>query len=142
MKKLIFAYFFLAAGLWSADMPNSEFSPSTRQHDPMILRERHGALVTSTNWSGYAVTGPNGSVTDVKGTWMVPTLQSCTSATKYSSFWIGIDGYDSNTVEQIGTDFDCINGTPTYYAWFEFYPHLLHDQQLSCAYGRFDLRRR
>jgi hypothetical protein len=50
---------------------------------------------------------------------------SCTSpATQYSSFWIGIDGYDSNTVEQIGTDSDCVNGATTYYAWFEFYPHL------------------
>lgn len=124
MKKLIFAYAFAAAGLWSADMPSSDFSLSARQHDPMIVRERHGANVTSTNWSGYAVTGPSGSVSDVTGTWTVPTLAGCTSAPQYSSFWIGIDGYDSNTVEQIGTDSDCVNGTPTYYAWFEFYPHL------------------
>jgi hypothetical protein len=59
MKKFIFAYAFVAAGLWSADVPSSEFSLSPRQHDPMIIRERHGANVTSTNWSGYAVTGPN-----------------------------------------------------------------------------------
>jgi hypothetical protein len=37
---------------------------------------------------------------------------------------VGIDGYSSNTVEQIGTDSDCQNGQPVYYAWFEFYPHL------------------
>jgi hypothetical protein len=36
---------------------------------------------------------------------------------------VGIDGYSSNTVEQIGTDSDCQNGKPVYYAWFEFYPH-------------------
>jgi hypothetical protein len=36
---------------------------------------------------------------------------------------VGIDGYSSNTVEQVGTDSDCQNGTPVYYAWFEFYPH-------------------
>jgi hypothetical protein len=129
MKKLIFAYAFAAAGLWSADAPPSDVSLSARQHDPMKLRERHGSNVTSTNWSGYAVTGPNGSVSDVKGTWTVPALplMSCNlTATQnsYSSFWIGIDGYDSNTVEQIGTDSDCINGKATYYAWFEFYPHL------------------
>jgi Peptidase A4 family len=122
MKKLIFTYAFLALGLWSAD--TSPISPSAHQHDPMKLRERHGSNVTSTNWSGYAVTGPNGSVSDVTGTWTVPALPSCSAATQYSSFWIGIDGYDSNTVEQIGTDSDCVNGTPTYYAWFEFYPHL------------------
>jgi hypothetical protein len=36
---------------------------------------------------------------------------------------VGIDGYNSNTVEQTGTDSDCQNGSPTYYAWYEFYPH-------------------
>ena len=41
-----------------------------RQHAPMILRERHGRNVTSSNWSGYAVTGANDSVSDVKGSWM------------------------------------------------------------------------
>lgn len=83
-------------------------------------RERAGPS-TSYNWSGYAVTGPSGSVTDVKGSWKVPAITS-TSIDTYSSFWVGIDGYDSNTVEQIGTDSDFLSGSPTYYAWFEFYP--------------------
>ena len=34
----------------------------------------------------------------------------------------GFDGYNSNTVEQTGTDSDCQKGAPTYYAWYEFYP--------------------
>jgi peptidase A4-like protein len=38
----------------------------------------------------------------------------------------GIDGYSSNTVEQTGTDSDCSSGTPTYYAWYEFYPHFAY----------------
>ena len=82
---------------------------------------------TSTNWSGYAITGNN--VTDAKGSWTVPAIQgSCPAGSKkqpnnqYSSFWVGIDGYNSNTVEQTGTDSDCQNGTPVYYAWYEFYP--------------------
>lgn len=94
------------------------------EHAPMIVHERHGSQVTSANWSGYAVTGAPGSVTDVKGSWRVPALLSCGSTDSYSSFWVGIDGYSSNTVEQTGTDSDCLNGVPTYYAWFEFYPHL------------------
>jgi hypothetical protein len=40
----------------------------------------------------------------------------------YSSFWIGIDGYSSNTVEQIGTDSDASSGIAQYYAWYEMYP--------------------
>jgi hypothetical protein len=70
------------------------------------------------------VTGANGSVSDVKASWVVPPIQgSCPSTNQYASFWVGIDGYFSNTVEQIGTDSDCVNGKPMYYAWYEFYPH-------------------
>jgi hypothetical protein len=98
---------------------------SRRQHGPAIIRERHGRNATSYNWSGYAVTGSNGSVTDVKGSWIVPTNVTCPNGApdSYSSFWVGIDGFNSNTVEQIGIDADCIGGTPAYSAWFEFYPH-------------------
>lgn len=92
------------------------------QHRDIIIRERHGSQVTSSNWSGYAVTGLKGSVTDAKGSWIVPSV-TCQSTDAYSAFWVGIDGYSSNTVEQIGTDSDCVNGQARYYAWFEFYPH-------------------
>ncbi|HUA21453.1 MAG TPA: G1 family glutamic endopeptidase [Bryobacteraceae bacterium] len=82
----------------------------------------------SSNWSGYAVTGANGSVTSVTNSWIVPVVNCSIAPEGYSSFWVGIDGFSSSTVEQIGTDSDCVslNGTetgiPTYYAWFEFYP--------------------
>src|SRR5262249_9017247 len=73
---------------------------------------------TSTNWSGYAVTGSK--FTQVSATWKQPAA-SCT-ATAYSSFWVGLDGDTSNTVEQTGTDADCSGKTPVYYAWYEMYP--------------------
>jgi hypothetical protein len=88
----------------------------------MILRHIREGSAASLNWSGYAVTGPNGSVTDVQGSWTVPAV-TCPGGTQYSSFWVGIDGFNSNSVEQIGTDADCYSGQPAYYAWFEFYPH-------------------
>lgn len=80
--------------------------------------------VCSTNWSGFAVTGSSGSVSDAKSSWIVPsvTCASKKSAT-YSSYWVGIDGYSSNTVEQTGTDSDCSSGHGVYYAWYEFYPN-------------------
>jgi len=82
------------------------------------------ASSNSTNWSGYAVTGASGSVSDAKGSWIVPTIQgTCPSTNQFSSFWVGIDGFNSGTVEQTGTDSDCQNGAPTYFAWFEFFPH-------------------
>jgi hypothetical protein len=51
-------------------------------------------------------------------------FSSCPATDQYAAFWIGIDGYTSNTVEQLGTESDCQSGQPVYYAWFEFYPHL------------------
>jgi hypothetical protein len=60
----------------------------------------------------------------VKASWIVPSIQgTCSATNQYSSFWVGIDGYSDNSVEQTGTDSDCQNGVPRYYAWFEFYPH-------------------
>ena len=73
---------------------------------------------TSTNWSGYAVTG--GRSTTVTSTWVQPSV-SCTG-TAYSSFWVGIDGDTSGTVEQTGTEADCNGSTPVYSAWYEMYP--------------------
>jgi len=73
---------------------------------------------TSTNWSGYAVTG--GRYTRVSAAWTEP--KATCSGTAYSSFWVGLDGDTSNTVEQTGTDADCSGSTPQYYAWYEMYP--------------------
>jgi hypothetical protein len=45
----------------------------------------------------------------------------CTG-TAYSSFWVGIDGDTSSTVEQTGTEADCNGTTPVYSSWYEMYP--------------------
>jgi Peptidase A4 family len=79
----------------------------------------------STNWSGYAVTGANGAYTSVTASWTEPTA-TCTSGRRstdsYAAFWIGLDGYNSTSVEQTGSDSDCDGKTPDYYGWYEMYP--------------------
>jgi hypothetical protein len=86
-------------------------------------RIRADGTASSTNWSGYAVTGANGKYTDVKGSWVEPSVTCSRRGTAYSSFWVGIDGYSSNSVEQLGTDSDCSHGSPRYYGWWEMYPN-------------------
>src|SRR5438105_2174985 len=66
---------------------------------------------TSGNWSGYAATG--GGFTSVSASWVQPAV-SCTSKTTYSSFWVGIDGDGSNSVEQTGSEADCSGGRAVY----------------------------
>src|SRR6266699_3801204 len=60
----------------------------------------------STNWSGYAA--PTGT---------------CSRGSQYSSFWVGLDGYSSGSVEQTGSEVDCSGSRPQYYAWYEMYPN-------------------
>lgn len=83
------------------------------------LKHRFGTS-TSTNWSGYTVDGSGAS--DVKATWTVTASTCAAKETSWSSPWVGIDGDASSTVEQTGTDSDCSNGSPSYYAWYEMYP--------------------
>lgn len=85
---------------------------------------------TSTNWSGYAaLTNLNnpqvGSVSKVSGSWMVPTVSPSAQRT-FCSIWVGIDGYKSGTVEQIGTEHDWNQGRQVNYAWFEMYPRAMY----------------
>jgi len=81
---------------------------------------------TSGNWSGYAVPlgtrGVSDIFSDVQGTWTVPTVTGNKRSTTYSSTWVGLDGYDNGTVEQIGTEQDWTGGGQQNYVWFEMYP--------------------
>ena len=75
----------------------------------------------STNWSGYAVTGGTGAFTSISASWTEPTGH-CSGSRKYSSFWVGLDGFNSNSVEQTGSEVDCSGRTALYYSWYEMFP--------------------
>ena len=75
----------------------------------------------STNWSGYAVTGAAGAFTSISASWTEPT-GTCSGSRKYSSFWVGLDGFNSNSVEQTGSEVDCSGRTALYYSWYEMFP--------------------
>ena len=81
---------------------------------------------TSGNWSGYAVplekSGVTDTFSDVQGTWVVPAVTGAKRTTTYSSVWVGLDGYDDGTVEQIGTEQDWTGTRQQNYVWFEMYP--------------------
>jgi hypothetical protein len=98
----------------------AQWSSALRYNGPVQGRVEHGdGSVTSTNWSGYAVTGTG--FTKAIGSWIVPAL-TCTSGTEYAVFWVGIDGYNDGTVEQAGTEGVCSGTNASYSAWYEFYP--------------------
>jgi Peptidase A4 family len=98
---------------------------------------RHATAVSSSNWAGYADT--NDTFNSVASSWTEPTVNCANSNSGLngllslpsllggpgaaSAFWVGLDGYNSTSVEQLGTDSDCDSGTPSYYAWYEMYPN-------------------
>jgi hypothetical protein len=75
---------------------------------------------TSSNWAGWDNTGS--TYTSVSASWVQPAVTCAKRQTAYSSFWVGLDGDGSNSVEQTGTEADCNRGTPVYSSWYEFYP--------------------
>ena len=77
------------------------------------------ATTTSDNWSGYAATGS--TYNSVSTTFTQPAVD-CSQGDGYSSFWVGLDGYSSDSVEQTGTEADCSGGQAEYSAWYEMYP--------------------
>jgi len=85
-------------------------------YDPV----NHVKVSYTDNWAGYAVTGSD--FTYVSGSWTVTKPNCAKTPNSYSSEWVGIDGWSSFSVEQIGTDTDCNGKTPFYYVWYEFYP--------------------
>lgn len=104
-----------------------EIRPAAKMRDKKLTRPHVPVKEgTSNNWSGY-VAAPNlakptkNSVSAVSGTWVVPTILHASSNT-FCSIWVGIDGYGSPSVEQIGTEHDWSGGKQVHYAWFEMYP--------------------
>jgi hypothetical protein len=86
---------------------------------PGVSRVKGLSQVQSSNWSGYADTGSNFS--KVTGSWSEPGA-SCSRSTTYAAFWVGIDGYNSSSVEQDGTFIECYRSHAYQYSWWEMYP--------------------
>jgi 3D (Asp-Asp-Asp) domain-containing protein len=96
----------------------------------------NAASVTSKNWAGYSVV--NGYYTSVSASWIQPAA-TCTSTNTSASFWVGLDGNGSDTVEQIGTRASCVGGVPKYESWVELYPSSLGATTLPIAVRPGDL---
>jgi hypothetical protein len=119
---------------------NPELTQTAIHHGPARIQSAipaagNNAVATSSNWSGYAVTGVSGTFqvnnSAVYGEFVVPIAQqafgTCTTTWWYSSQWVGFDGYGSSDVLQAGTEADayCSGGvtSPYYSAWYEWAPN-------------------
>jgi hypothetical protein len=90
---------------------------------PLIVNGSH--KFTSRNWDGY-ITYSASEETDftaVKASWIVPTV-TCEAKNAWTVFWVGLDGWFNDTVEQGGSQAQCsaVGGAATYSLWWEMYP--------------------
>jgi len=110
----------LLGGAWLAGL--SVVLAATRSgFSAQFAAEPDDTTVTSSNWSGYADLASSGQTfSNVSGEWVIPKITS--SSGSYSAIWVGLDGFNSDTVEQTGIGSYASGGATVYYAWYEMYP--------------------
>src|SRR5215471_8699984 len=94
----------------------------------MLVHARHAHAVKnvtatqSFNWSGYADAASTAQTfTKVSGAWTAPSV-TCSAEDQITSNWVGLDGFNSKTVEQLGTIGWCFQAKPVYFTWYEMFP--------------------
>jgi hypothetical protein len=115
----LFATPITAAAGATAALAGIDFAPHSTTAKAHSIGASGLKFASSTNWGGYAAA--SGTYTSVTSTWVEPSA-SCGSSTTYASFWGGLDGYSSSSVEQTGTMVECYGGTAYQYSWYEMYP--------------------
>jgi hypothetical protein len=84
---------------------------------------RNVTAAQAANWSGYADTSSTPQAfTRVSGNWTTPSVM-CNAEDQVTSDWVGLDGFNSTPVEQIGTISWCYQGKPIYFTWYEMFPN-------------------
>jgi hypothetical protein len=111
-----------AAGMYTTPLIPGDVSPVA------------GEPVLDQNWTGYVATGSwsGASFPQVYADFSVPSVNCATTPNGSVSHWIGLDGagYNltaSNSLEAEGVTAQCVNGTASYYAWWETYPQAQTD---------------
>ncbi len=75
------------------------------------------------NWSGYAKSASkDGTFARVSAWWTVPAVTCPSYEHQATGVWVGIDGFNDQTIEQAGMDADCFRGQAYYYTWYEMFP--------------------
>ena len=92
-----------------------------------------GDTESSLNWAGYLAS--HGRFTSVSATWTVSAVRATSDPSATASFWVGLDGRDSRSLQQIGTTSGMVGGAPYYGVWWEMLPGPAVDVPLTIAPG-------
>ena len=116
MRKLVAVFGAAAVACVFGGAPRADAAVTRRHSVNHVVR--HDTMYSS-NWSGFAVPAkPGERITAVTGSWIVPLIRPLPPG--QSSSWVGIGGFNSGDLIQVGTS---SNGRlDTTYAWFEVLP--------------------
>ncbi len=99
--------------------------PSTPVRTTTTLQSEMASEVylVKDGWAGYAVNATKESQAEfVNGTWVVPESHCSLNQTSAVLVWVGLGGNNGGGIEQTGTRNDCVDGRPSYSAWYELWP--------------------
>ncbi len=118
MNKIITLLLFITSLSYAKDYKKIEFAIELPESSKQIV---------SRNWSGYVAATylkepEQNSVQEVTGKWTVPLVYSPDNKDSSMAIWVGIDGFDNDYIEQVGTCHDWKDGKQVNYAWFDMYP--------------------
>jgi Peptidase A4 family len=105
-----------------APMMRATGSAATLESSPSVSE------VGSYNWSGFADAQTGSTpVSSVSANWTIPYV-SCIygqyrNQDVFLAQWVGLDGFNDQTVEQLGTATQCYEGVEYYYDWYEMFPN-------------------
>jgi hypothetical protein len=109
----------LAASAAFAFLPAAAATGTVANASNHVISHTKNAFQSS-NWSGYAETGTFSSAV---GHWTVPTVsRTSNTPNRFSSQWVGIDGFNNSNLIQTGTEADFSNGRASYLVWWEILP--------------------
>ncbi len=117
----------MGAGLVAAGAASASAGGSHANPGGTILRApgNNSGLPTITfNWAGYAATAAK-KFNFVSSRFVQPAVTCTGKPNRWTSQWVGLDGFTTDTVEQTGTFSFCggkANMTPQYEAWYEMFP--------------------
>jgi hypothetical protein len=105
----------------------------TRSGAVTLLGVRNGDTESSLNWSGYLAA--HARFMSITASWTVPAVRSTSDPRATASFWVGLDGHDGRSLQQIGTTSGMMGAAPHYGAWWEMLPGPSVDVPMTIAPG-------
>lgn len=106
-----------------APVSSDAVAPALGSATPALaVHSQSEPLVPSRNWAGYVVDG-GGPFTQVRATWVQPTLACTGPGYSAVAIWVGLGGIETSpTLEQTGTHASCEDCKARHDPWYEMVP--------------------